>query len=147
MSKNILALRKRIESLQAERAELQAQTRSRAEVSTLLDGMVTAWARAGQAALSREVHNAATGQPSQPLTLRDQNLGPLMVALLGAENVALALQGALLSVPEGLPSAARLARIAEIGTILDKLETEEESLIDGSGFERRPDARPEIVLG
>lgn len=151
-------LRKRIAALQEERLELDQQKRSRSEVAAQIEAMVASWGYTGTGMLSREVQRAATGVPSEPLTLRtvapvaagvaqiNLNAGPLLVAILGTEVVKAALLASLCTVPEGMPSAARVARMAEIGAELDRLEIEEERLCTETGAERRPDARPEIVL-
>lgn len=160
---SIETLRKRIAALQAERAELESQTRSRAEVVTTLEGLIAQWSAMGAATIARELERLALGQPAEPLTMRKAvpvgaapgvapvsvNFGPLMVALLGADAVKSALMGFVQAIPEGVPTAQRLARLAEIGEELDRLESEEESMVVASGgtIERRANARPEIILG
>ena len=105
------------------------------------------WATAGHASLTRELEKAALGEPSEPLSLRGVvNIGPLMVAMLGTDTVKAALMGYLGTLPEGTATAPRLARLQAIAIELDQLETDEESMVDANDLERRPDARPEIVL-
>lgn len=159
MSK-IDTLRKKIAALQAERDTLNAQKRSRSEVAAMLDSMVTQWATAGQSTLSRELQRATMGGASEPLTLRgvapiasapgavqiNLNVGPLLVVLLGQDAVKAALIASLGTLPEGMPSVQRLERLSAISAELDRLETEEEALVEAHGIERRTDARPEIVL-
>lgn len=161
-SDQVAVLRKQIATLQAERNELTACKKSRAEVAAMLDAMLSSWSHTGHASLAREVNRAAAGLPVELLSLHGTvpiaaapgaanvslSAGPLLVALLGTDAIKNALAASLSAVPEGLPTAARLARIREIATELDKLEAEEESLIavaDGA-IERRADVRPEIVL-
>lgn len=151
-------LRKRIAALQEERAELDQQKRSRAEVAAQLESLVASWGYTGTGMLTREAQRAATGAASEPLTLRtvapvaagvaqiNLNVGPLLVAILGTEAVKAALLASVCTIPEGMSSAARAARLAEISSELDKLETEEERICVETGAERRPDARAEIVL-
>lgn len=159
---NIDALRKQIAALQAEHLELSSQKFSRPEVSATLDSMIANWSKAGLQSMVRDLTRAANGEPVAPLTLRaaapvaaapgvaqvNLNLGPLLVAMLGAEAVKAALAGALGTLPEGMPRAARLDRLSAIAAELDRLEADEEALIDAAGgaIERRPDARPEIIL-
>jgi hypothetical protein len=158
----VVTLRERIAKLQAERIRLTASKRSRAEVATMLDATVSSWALTGHAVLAREVNRAAAGLPVELLSLRgvvpvpaapgaasiSLSAGPLLVALMGADAVKSALAATLSTVPEGMPTTARLARIAEIASELNKLEAEEEALIDAAdgAIERRADARPEIIL-
>ncbi len=159
---HVAALRKQIATLQAERNDLTASKRSRAEVATMLDATVSSWALTGHATLAREVNRAAAGLPVELLSLHGTvpiaatpgaasvrlQAGPLLVALMGTDAIKSALAASLSAVPEGVPTAARLARIREIAMELDKLEAEEESLIEvaDGAIERRADARPEIVL-
>ena len=143
------SLRKRIASLQAERNELTAQRRSRSEIGDQLDATVNQWATTGTAAILREFQHAAAGHPSEPLTLRGPvvHLGPLLTAMMGAESVKGVLLATLQQIPEGMPTADRLARISEIDASLDELETTEEQMVVELGVARRPNCRPEIVLG
>ena len=158
---NIDKLRAHIRALQAERDTLTTQTRSRAEVAAMLDRMIDNAATAGAAMLASEIASAVAGGPVAPLNLRgiapvprapgvasvNLNAAPLLVALLGPLAVKAALSGAVASIPEGMPAADRLARLEAIGADLDRLETEEEALCTRDSIDRRPDARPEVVLG
>ena len=143
------SLRKRIALLQDERDELTAQTRSRAEIGALLDGHLLKWSTDGAGAIMREFRHAAAGHAFEPLVVRGPvvHLGPLFTAMLGAESVKAALMATLEQIPAGLANAERLARIREICTSLDDLELSEEKMVMEAGVERRPDVRPEIVLG
>jgi hypothetical protein len=72
--------------------------------------------------------------------------------MLGEEVVVNAMLSQLQAVPESLGGAERIARLDAIATELDTLEREEEALIEAAENEghevmRRPDARPEIVIG
>jgi len=158
----IEALRKQIATLQAEHLELTNQKRSRKEVAMMLDAMVNQWAATGMQGIARDLMRAANGEPSEPLTLRaaapvaaapgvaqiSLNLGPMLVALVGAESVKTAFISALGTLPEGMDRTPRLARLSAIADELDTLELEEEGLIVASAgaIERRADARPEIIL-
>lgn len=156
----ISALRVRIASLNHEQRTLQEQTRSRSEVASHVEQTVAGWDHAAQQTMRRTLHNLAHGHAH---LLRaevvdghrgapgEADLGPMMVALLGAQKVASVLLSELHTVPEGLPKAPRLARLEAIAAELLKLETEEERLISegedaGTFVPRRRDARPEIVL-
>jgi hypothetical protein len=149
----VVTLRERIAKLQAERIRLTASKRSRAEVATMLDATVSSWALTGHAVLAREVNRAAAGLPVELLSLRGvvpvpAAPGAASISLSAADAVKSALAATLSTVPEGMPTTARLARIAEIASELNKLEAEEEALIDAAdgAIERRADARPEIIL-
>ena len=135
-------LRLKIAKLQAERDELSRLKRSRAEVSTTLEAVVAQWLSAGAASIELEVQRAALGEPFALLG----TLGPLMVAMMGTDAVKAAFEPALAALPEGMPTAQRLERLKVIADDLDRLETDEEQLVVSTGVERRPDARPEIVL-
>ena len=70
-----------------------------------------------------------------------------MRTMLGADHVRGVVLAQLEAIPEGLPTSERLARIREIESSLDDLETAEEQMVVESGAERRPNCHPEIVLG
>lgn len=159
------ALRVCIAALHADRTALQAQQRNRAAVGATVAALVDRWHAAGVDALGREIQRAAAGGPPDlmsvhgaviipkapgvsPLSL---DLGPLLTALLGPKAITRALAGLLDQVPEGLDATARADRLTTIERELDRLEAEEEraiemSELDGDPIERRPDARPEIIL-
>jgi hypothetical protein len=139
---SIDTLRKKIAALQAEKAELSTQRRSRQEVTILLEAMIAQSFAAGEAQLQRELGKAALGEPFTPVLLTV----PTLVALLGIDTVKAAFCAPLASVPVGLPSAERIARLEAINADLDQLETQEESICESEGIERRPTARPEIIL-
>jgi hypothetical protein len=138
----INTLRDSIRALQAERAELLRQKRSRAEVGDALDALVTHWQGEGQRILARELQRLAEGGPGDPLG----PLGPVLTLLLGPDAVKAALASQLADVPEGLPPQARADALVKTGVALDRAEREEEKLCEAEGLDRRPDARPEIVL-
>lgn len=157
-------IRARIAALSNERHELIAQQRSRVEVGESINRLLSHWQDKGETAIVRELQRAAVGSAPEVLTVKGNaavsitpgnaplalDLGPLLVALFG--DVLRTRIGELLEqVPEGVESATRRARTTEIDRELDRVESEEESLIeqseiDGDPIVRRPDARPEIVL-
>jgi hypothetical protein len=157
---NIESLRVTIASLQREQKTLTNQVRSRSEVAAYVERCAAKWERDAQQAMSRtlnvlayghaplmraEVIDGTTQAPSEA------DLGTLMVAMLGAEKVTSVLLSNLNEVPEGLDTPTRLARLSVIATELDRLETEEERLIEASEYTgapvpRRGDGRPEIIL-
>lgn len=156
-------LRARIAALQAERRTIALQARTRADVRAEIERTVAHWSDRGAATLTREVQRAALGAAPDLLTAHGAgpaaggvahvrlDLGPLLVSVLGASAVRKALLATLDSVPEGLDAEARAARLAEIDAELDRLEGEEEKLVemselDGDPIARRVDARPEIIL-
>lgn len=161
MMKELQTLRVRIRVLQDERATLTAQTRSRSEVEAHVKRCVAGWARDAQETTRRGLLALAYGNASlmraeviagHTLMPSEADLGPLMVAMLGADKVAGVLLVDLQSVPEGVPKAERLARLEAIEAELFDLEIQEEALIvqseaEGTPVPRRPAARPAIVLG
>jgi hypothetical protein len=103
-------------------------------------------ARGHSALLALQGHH---GQRYDDSTLRD--VFALICAALGRKALRALYQPALAALPAGLDKDAKAARLAEIATDLDRLEAEEERLIceaaeQGIDVQRRPDARPEIVL-
>ena len=156
----IAALRSKISALGAERTPLESQVRSRAEVVALVKQRVANWQEAAVREAARNVSLLAYGD--YPTLLRAEtrdpssepgyaDLGPLMVAMMGAEQVCAFLLADINGVPAGLDRSDRVARIEAIGDELDHLEAEEERLIEESEIEgqpiaRRSNARPEIVL-
>jgi hypothetical protein len=161
-SSKIDNLRQQISALQAERVELSSQTRSRDEVATMVGTMISNWQAAGLQSIGRDLMRAASGEPVEALTLRSAapvaaapgvaqislNLGPMLVAMLGADAVKAAFAGVLGTLPQGIDRAKRLERLECIGVELDALEQEVELLIVAAAgtVDRRPDARPEIIL-
>jgi hypothetical protein len=160
--KKIEALRGQISALQTERVALQTQRLSRSEVAGKVRRMVDEWQDKAAEENRLRLLCMAHGDHGLKLLTADTvdtvgyeggyaMLGPAMVAMLGAEHVAAHLLARLDTVPEGLDTAPRLARLVAIAAELDRLEAEEEALIcavEARGDEvlRRSDARPEIVL-
>ncbi|HEY0877862.1 MAG TPA: hypothetical protein VGE10_05370 [Zeimonas sp.] len=158
-------LRQQIAALQTERAELLALPRDRATVEAIIRQTVEHWQRDGEQHVAREIARTAAGGPHALLVSRgvvpathgapapfDLALGPLLTALLGADHVEAALLRYVESVPAGMPAAERETRLAEIAKTLDAIEAEEEKSImlaagEGISIARRPNARPEIVVG
>ena len=155
MSANINTLRKRIAQLQAERRDIQALGRSRAEIRASIEAYARGAAAAGRYRLDQAV---VEDDIASLFTLRDPapgvapNVAHLFAALLGPDALAAALSAGVDDVADDtmLPDARR-ARLAEIAAELDALEADEERLIEaaearGEPIARRPDCRPEIVL-
>lgn len=158
MAASIKQLRTRIAALQRERETINAQERSREEVRAAVlqyaERLDAEFADRARYVLRRV---AAGGRLSGMFNAALADFGadaamPL-VATLGAATVADAMLRHLESaVPAGLDAEARAARLSDIATELDALEIEEEALIEASEATaapilRRPDCRPEIVLG
>lgn len=75
-----------------------------------------------------------------------------MVALCMGDALAAGLTRLCADSGDGITSLEREQRLRDLGAELDRLEREEERLldameVDGYIVRRRPDARPEIVLG
>jgi hypothetical protein len=138
-------LRSQIAQLQAERDQLAPWRKTRADAGAQLDAQVRRYAEQGAQHFATEAARCARGGGADPFAVyvdgRRVDLGPLLVGLLGAATVRKALAAALAQVPEDVT-----ARVAEIERTLDTLEIEEEGLCVAHGLDRRPDARPEIVL-
>ena len=83
------------------------------------------------------------GDADYPASLLDIPDPPLMLYALGQTALLATLQ----QIPEGVATADRLARIKEIDASLDELETTEEQMVVELGVARRPNCRPEIVMG
>lgn len=159
------AHRHKIAALQAERSELLGLCRNRAMVMAAVDAWLAAAEAQGQAALELAVNRAQAGQAFAPCHIAGNaavieapgaapfsvDLGPLLVALIGAKPLRKHLAALVNELPEGLGPDAKAQRLHEIGAILDELEAAEEALIvelelAGEDVLRRADARPEIVL-
>ncbi|GAB3647342.1 hypothetical protein [Ramlibacter alkalitolerans] len=161
ISSQVAALRTQIAELQRERDALQRQRRSRAEVAAAVDQQIKEWAERGRGAFARAVVQLSEGLAASPVVLRTTggadgvahaDLGPFLVACVGEVKVREAYLASLADMPEGLPRAARDTRLREIASRLDDLELQEEELVErsetsGDPIARRPDARPEVVLG
>jgi hypothetical protein len=157
-------LREKIAALYAERAGLESQQRSREEVREHLveyvekchaDGLQHL--RDSLIALADGAHRIdpipAPVTPPMPTMPPLAAVGPALAILMGKEQLLSTLCRNLEeAVPEGVSRAERRTRIAKINTELDTLEAEEESLIErseelGDPIARRPDARPDVILG
>jgi len=143
--RKIETLRARIAALQVERAALLRQKRNRAQVVDAIGDLVQHWAAEGADLVARELQRAAEGGPPDPLRIRTE-LGPLFAALLGADAVRAALLAGIEAIPVGLDATDRADKLVTLGVELDRLEKDEERLCEAEGIDRRPDARPEIVL-
>ena len=162
---DIAALREQIATLQAEQRTLQGQPLWRGDVELQIRGLVHHLHALGSEALSRELERSAAGAFPTPFHVQGNlpigqvngvapfsvDLGPLLVALLGEEAVLATLLKNKAIIPVGLKPAERTARLAAIAAELDRLEVEEEALIEssemfGEQITRRRDARPEIIL-
>lgn len=143
--RKIETLRARIVAIQAERAALLRQKRNRAQVIQSIDELVAHWAAEGADLVARELQRAAEGGPPDPLRLKT-DMGPMFAMLLGADAVRAALLAGIEAVPVGFDEQDRADRLVTLGVELDRLEKDEEALCESGGIDRRPDARPEIVL-
>jgi hypothetical protein len=154
------ALRTRITELQAERPGILRQRRTRAEVLAAAESQLSRWEAIGRARFSRGLQSLAAGAATTPMLLTGVasndgvvrvDAGPFIVGVLGIDQVRQAYLADLDQIPEGMAREQREARLAELAASLDDLEAREERLIEESEateapIQRRPDARPEIVL-
>lgn len=147
---NLTQVRQRIAALQAERAALTTNRRTRHEVAAMLDRKLSAWQRGAATLVQREVAALLAGRPASMMRVRitgdSIDLGPLILLAVDPDRLRAALTAALTDAAPGddVPDAA--GRVAEIAAELDRLETIEERLCVEKGAARRPDARPEIIL-
>ena len=156
----IKALREQIAALKHEQREVTDQMRSRAEVKAYVERAVALAERQAAHDARRALQGLAYGnadvmhadvtdaRQSAPAQV---DLGPTLVAMLGAKKVLSVLLVDLDTVPEGLPAAQRATRLEQITAELYELETREEALIceaeeAGEIIPRRRDADPAIVL-
>lgn len=165
LADRIGALRKRIAALQAERRDILAQKRTRAEVVEIVDHLLLRWSTHGAADLTRELQRLAAGGPPEFLRVKGSavvtaapgaapfslDLAPLLISIIGPEVARAALLANLHLIPEGLGAAERRTRLDEIEAELLAAEADEEGLIVESELTdapvaRRVDARPEVVL-
>lgn len=161
----IIKFREQIAALQVERAAIQHQTRSRAEVKATLDAWLSAAEQKGHEGLRLACEQAAAGMAFTPCHVHGNaavfaspgaapvslDLAPLLLALMGKTAVSNALAVYVDHLPEGLAPKARSSRLAAIERELQKLEVAEEAAIveaeqQGKIIMRRVDARPEIIL-
>lgn len=161
IAEHVRALRERITALKIERDTLQAQARSRDEVVAYVDERVAEWTASGEKRAAADLLNLAfgnrhallkaTGSANAEVGSAAIDLGPLMVALVGAKVVRAYLLRGIDSVPVGVGREVKRDRLAAIEQELNRVEREEEAAVeqaerDGAPIQRRPDARPEIVL-
>lgn len=154
-AQQIEALRAQIADARAELAILDGQPVSRADVADRvaavardLDSRAARWARIVQLRI------AAGDSPTGSLSVQgdQQALLMLLVSALGSDAIVSAvLRGIEANVSPGLAPDAWRARRAELLAELDRLEFDEEGLIEASEAEgapvaRRADARAEIIL-
>ena len=165
-SARVATLRAQRTRLCIEYNQLSEQNRSRREVMDYVAQQVADMEQRGRTARLRDLDLIARGArpnllrvggsahtPAHALVAKvSADLGPLLVSLLGPASIEAALLRDIESIPEGLAPAEKAARLAEIEAELDRLEREEEALIEASAesgepIPRRADANPAIVLG
>lgn len=155
LQKKVDALRSRMVKLRAERGGLNLCSNSRAEVVHAIDQTIAAWSIEAETRLGVETKRAHVGHSFSPFRINASpglvDLGPVLVAAIGAEAMRARLMKNADALPIGMPKADREARIAEIDAELLAIGREEEQLIMQSEDEdapiaRRWDADPAIVL-
>jgi hypothetical protein len=154
---NIESIREQIKSLQDERDILESQPVNADGAAAIIDAsfgpLRAEFAR--DCAMIQRVALAGDATHARNL-MREQfqglRLAALLLEVLGTEAFAGAFKVGLASVATTVLTPEQVqARLTEIGSDLDRLEAEEEALIDASELEgqpiaRRPNARPEIIL-
>lgn len=156
--KQLQALRTKIAALKAEREDLQGQVRSRGETAEYVrDHCRNAYDEFAARARAALRSAAAGGDLTQvfrsaPMAFGLTDAVVPLAGLVGPEALAESLLRHIEGVPEGIDADGRAGRLAEIDAELEALERQEEEAIEqseltDSPFERRFDARPEIVLG
>lgn len=158
MQAELEQLRQQIAALQSERDAVLNQKRSRADAAKLFGGLVDSWLAAGERQVETEIRRAALGAAPDLLMARVNapvingtahiaiDLAPLLTAIVGRVAIEKVIADALSKITAGLPAPKRAAKLTELAKQLDALEVQEERLCAEHGFDRRPDARPEIIL-
>lgn len=147
------ALRAEIRAAQDELSTVEGQPRSRAEVRAAVEDYAQQMHAEFRRRASTAQHRIAAGhRVAEAFGKPDDFASLLLAGCVGPE----ALAGAILAgiedtVEVGLSQAERRQRAAELRATLDRIEAEEERLIEQSEDEglpipRRPNARPEIIL-
>ncbi len=138
-------IRAEISLLKGERSLLMRQ--GRAEVAQRVDALVEHYVHEGEKLARRAAEVAAAGGAFDPFAVyvagHRVDLGPLLGALLTPTVLKRAVMLSTLPVHP----AGRATKLREIDDMLDDLERQEEALVVELGADRRPDVRPEIVVG
>lgn len=153
----VAQIRRQIVDLKRERDALDAIRANRRETAQVINETVDAWREHGTATLRAVLASTARSGHIDADAFRlpargPADLGPMLVALLGAPAVEAALLAHLDAVPDAADTAGRAARRAEIDAALFRLECEEEAAIEASEdtdaepIRRRADADPRAVL-
>jgi hypothetical protein len=137
-------IRREIALLQGERRLLQKL--DRAEVAARAEALVDHYVAEGRKLARRAADALAAGKAADPFAVYVDgvrvDLGPLLGALLSPTHLKRAF---LLSAVAENPDRER--KLRELDDLLHRLEVEEERLVCETGADRRPDARPEVILG
>jgi len=149
-------LRIEIAALHAERADLANSGPTRTELEAQITTQCHHAATSDEAQRMRNL--VANGMAYEAFTLDHRkppqiahNLMSVFAAVLGPGRLAAALHEHIAHLPDGSTAAERTARVVAINAELDRLEADEERLIEaselaGAPIARRADARPEIIL-
>lgn len=159
-ARQIAEQREFIVDLKREQEAVFKQQRSRAEVSAIMDRHCNELVIQGRAVIAHGLQMLASGATSTPTVLTGVagadgvariDVGPLLAATVGIEQMRDVYLAELHCVPVGLGREARKQRLEEISYALETAEVLEEHLIEqseeaGTPVARRPDARAAIVL-
>jgi hypothetical protein len=155
-AQQISANRKLQSELREQISDLRARVRDRAKVVALVEAALAAWSESAQRRMDLEILKAASGRPITPFVLPDRlngiDLGAMLVGVVGAGVLRDSFMARIDAKMPGMSEGERDQRAADLTAQLDALERDEERLIcaseaAGAPIQRRPDARPEIVLG
>jgi hypothetical protein len=149
--------RGRVADLKASRAEVaRTYELSRDETREALRQRFAAWQADGERALRAHVALVAQCDQDGPMFAaavggRAADLGPSLALLLGPDELVQRLDRVLATIPEGVPSADRSRRLADLDAQLFEAELAEERVVmaleaTGATVRRRPDADPRAVL-
>lgn len=159
-ARQIAEQREHIADLKREQQSVFKQHRSRAEVAASIDSHFSNLELQGRRLMAHSLQMLASGAVSSPTVLTGVadadgvariDVGPLLAAAVGIEQMRDLYLAQLECVPVGLSREARRQRLEEISFEIETAEVLEEHLIEeseeaGTPVTRRPDARASIVL-
>ncbi len=159
-ARQIAEQREHIADLKREQEAIFKQHRSRAEVAAIMDRHFSELVLRGHGMIAQSLQMLASGATSTPTVLSGVagadgvariDVGPLLAAAVGIEQMRDLYLAELECVPLGLSREARKERLQEISYELETGEVIEEYLIEqseeaGTPVARRPDARASVVL-
>lgn len=159
-AQQIAKQREYITELKREQEAVFKQQRSRAEVAGIMDRHFSELVMQGRGVIAHSLQMLSSGGASSPTVLTGVagadgvariDVGPLLAAAVGVEQMRDLYLAELECVPVGLSRESRKERLQEISYELETAEVIEEYLIEqseeaGTPIARRPDARASVVL-